>query len=91
MATRITSKGQTTIPKRIRDFLGVGPGSRVEFELAADGRVVVRKAGRRTKPKRDWLKALRRIPTLGLGTEEIMRMTRGEDWSEKSQRRRRAA
>jgi AbrB family looped-hinge helix DNA binding protein len=91
METSITSKGQTTIPKRIRDYLGVGPGSRVEFALAADGRVVVRKAGRKAKPKRDRLEALRRIPTLGLGTEEVMRMTRGDDWSEKSQRRRRAA
>lgn len=30
----VTSKGQVTIPKRIRDELGIAPGSKVEFELA---------------------------------------------------------
>ena len=28
---RVTSKGQVTIPKQIRDRLGIGPGSEVEF------------------------------------------------------------
>ena len=30
----VTSKGQVTIPKRIRDELGIAPGSKVEFEIA---------------------------------------------------------
>lgn len=30
----VTSKGQVTIPKRIRDELGIAAGSKVEFELA---------------------------------------------------------
>ena len=29
---RVTSKGQVTIPKAVRDKLGVGPGSNVGFE-----------------------------------------------------------
>jgi antitoxin PrlF len=29
--SRMTSKGQVTIPKRIRDHLGLKPGSEVEF------------------------------------------------------------
>ncbi|MBI2954298.1 MAG: AbrB/MazE/SpoVT family DNA-binding domain-containing protein [Chloroflexi bacterium] len=41
MAT-ITSKGQVTIPKRIRDALGIGPGSEVEFQLEA-GKVILRR------------------------------------------------
>jgi AbrB family looped-hinge helix DNA binding protein len=28
---RVTEKGQVTIPKEIRDRLGIGPGSEVEF------------------------------------------------------------
>ncbi|MDX8525043.1 AbrB/MazE/SpoVT family DNA-binding domain-containing protein [Mesorhizobium sp. MSK_1335] len=32
---RVTTKGQVTIPKQIRDHLGIGPGSEVEF-LATD-------------------------------------------------------
>lgn len=31
VTTRITSKGQVTIPKRIREKLGVGPGDAIEF------------------------------------------------------------
>ncbi len=37
----ITSKGQITIPKAIREVLGVAPGDRVTFVRHADGRIVV--------------------------------------------------
>jgi AbrB family looped-hinge helix DNA binding protein len=35
---RVTTKGQVTIPKPIRDHLGIGPGSEVEC-VATDGGV----------------------------------------------------
>lgn len=35
---RITSKGQVTIPKRIRDMFSVKPGDTVEFKVQ-DGKV----------------------------------------------------
>jgi antitoxin PrlF len=38
----ITSKGQVTIPKRIRDFLKVKAGDQLDFVIADDGRVLVR-------------------------------------------------
>jgi AbrB family looped-hinge helix DNA binding protein len=41
MAT-VTSKGQVTLPKEIRDRLGLGPGSQVRFDVE-DGRVILRK------------------------------------------------
>lgn len=45
MSHRLTIKGQVTIPKEIRDFLGLEEGnSCVEFAVAEDGSVVVRKA-----------------------------------------------
>lgn len=34
---RVTSKGQVTIPKEIRDKLGIGPGSEVEFRPSEGG------------------------------------------------------
>jgi AbrB family looped-hinge helix DNA binding protein len=34
---RVTTKGQVTIPKLIRDHLGIGPGSEVEFVATEDG------------------------------------------------------
>ena len=44
MATKVTRKGQVTIPKPVRDHLGIVPGSQVAFRRAADGKVVVEKA-----------------------------------------------
>ena len=38
----ITSKGQATIPKRIREFLKVKAGDQLDFVIADDGRVLVR-------------------------------------------------
>jgi antitoxin PrlF len=38
----LTSKGQTTIPKEIRDSLGLKPGDRMTFTQMPDGTVVMR-------------------------------------------------
>ena len=37
----LTSKGQITLPKRIREKLGVKPGDRVAFRENPDGTIVV--------------------------------------------------
>ena len=42
--SKITAKGQTTIPAEIRAELGVGPGDRLEFMTEPDGKVTIRKA-----------------------------------------------
>jgi antitoxin PrlF len=41
MQSAITSKGQATIPKPIRDHLGLKPGDRVKFFIQPDGHVVM--------------------------------------------------
>jgi AbrB family looped-hinge helix DNA binding protein len=38
----ITSKGQVTIPRRIRDLLRLEPGDRIDFVIDDQGRVLVR-------------------------------------------------
>jgi AbrB family looped-hinge helix DNA binding protein len=38
----ITSKGQVTIPRRIREMLRLEPGDRIDFVIDDGGRVVVR-------------------------------------------------
>jgi AbrB family looped-hinge helix DNA binding protein len=37
----LTSKGQVTIPKKIRDRLGLRVGTRLEFTIDAQGKLVV--------------------------------------------------
>ncbi|MGE3144359.1 MAG: AbrB/MazE/SpoVT family DNA-binding domain-containing protein [Pseudorhodoplanes sp.] len=77
MSTTVTSKGQVTIPKQVRDLLGIVPGSVVDFERGSDGRIVIVKAEKKAKPTR--LARLRGHAGKGLSTNEIMAMTRGED------------
>jgi AbrB family looped-hinge helix DNA binding protein len=72
-------KGQVTIPKPIRDHLVLRPGDRVEFEVDADGAVVVRKADPGTEVLEDRFAELMGCATAGLTTDEIMALTRGED------------
>ncbi len=76
MATTVTSKGQVTIPKPVRDRLGIKRGDAVEFELAPDGRVIVVKVGGRRPAS--WFAALRGRAGKGLSTDQIMALTRGE-------------
>jgi len=40
----LTSKGQLTLPKAIRDVLRLGAGDRVDFVVKGDGTVVLRPA-----------------------------------------------
>lgn len=76
MTTKVTSKGQVTIPKPVREFLGIGPGSDVDFRRAADGSIVIEKAaGARPRSR---LAELRGAAGPGLTTDEIMALTRGE-------------
>ena len=42
MMTTMTSKGQITLPKAIRDKLGLDTGSRLDFSLQDDGTIRVR-------------------------------------------------
>ena len=77
MPTRVTTKGQVTIPKPIRDRLGIVPGDAVAFELAADGRIVLVKPTGMQPSSR--FAALRGRAGPGLSTDEIMALTRGEN------------
>ena len=42
----LTSKGQTTIPKDVRDYLGLRAGDRIEFVLTEDKTVLLKPATR---------------------------------------------
>jgi len=72
----VTSKGQVTIPKAVRERLGIVAGNMVEFELSEHGQMVLVKAGATPAPSR--FEALRGVAGPGLSTDEIMALTRGE-------------
>jgi AbrB family looped-hinge helix DNA binding protein len=65
-----------TIPKRLRDHLGLKPGSDIDFELAEDGRVFLKT---RLEAPEGRFARLRGSAKLGMSTDELMRLTRGED------------
>jgi AbrB family looped-hinge helix DNA binding protein len=77
MATTVTSKGQVTIPKPVRDRLGIVPGNQVAFRQAADGSIVIEKAdGSPSQPSR--LASLRGHAGRGMTTDEIMALLRDD-------------
>lgn len=77
MATTVTAKGQVTIPKPVRDLLGIVPGSKVDFQRAADGSVVILRADKKQPPQSRFAR-LRGHAGPGLDTDAIMALTRGE-------------
>ena len=77
MATTVTSKGQVTIPKPVRDHMGIGPGSQVAFRRAADGSIVIEKADG-TRPQSRFARLVG-IAGPGPTTDEIMALLRGDD------------
>lgn len=74
---RVTEKGQVTIPKKLRDELGIGAGSEVEFERKGDA-IVVRKVSDLPSRGARIVERLRGRGDVRLTTDEIMALTRGE-------------
>ena len=82
-STTLTSKGQATIPKHIRDRLGLKPGSRLVFEVNKEGELVLRSE---EKPEETMQQRIdRALASLEIDnqwqgtTEEYMTLIRGED------------
>lgn len=76
MTTTVTAKGQVTIPKAVRDLLGIAPGSKVDFNRAPDGSIVIVRADRKAAVSR--FKRLKGHAGKGLDTDAIMKLTRGD-------------
>jgi antitoxin PrlF len=82
MATTLTSKGQVTIPKRIRDAMRLAAGTPVEFSVNAAGEVVLHPAkparGARS-PARDRFDAVRGRADVPWRTDALMKLLRADD------------
>jgi len=79
MSTTLTSKGQVTIPKQIRDALGLTPGSTVDFAVNREGEIILHKAGARPPRKRDRFEQVRGKADIKWRTDQLMALLRGDD------------
>jgi antitoxin PrlF len=78
MATNLTSKGQVTVPKKVRDYLGLKPGAPVTFKRLASGEIALLAAKPGTKLRPSKFGKLRGRATVRMRTEEILALTRGD-------------
>jgi AbrB family looped-hinge helix DNA binding protein len=78
---KITSKGQVTIPKWVREAAGLVPGTEVEFIVEADGVRLVKANGQSRRTRGDLaIEHLRRnAGSVSMTTDELMALTRGDD------------
>lgn len=82
MSTTLTSKGQVTIPKRIRDELQLLPGTAVEFSVNRDGQVVLHRpdpAKGMRRARKDRFEAVRGRADVRWRTDELMKLLRADD------------
>jgi AbrB family looped-hinge helix DNA binding protein len=78
MATQLTSKGQVTVPKSVRDYLGLKAGSAVTFEKVASGEIVMRPTKKSKQTRGSVFARMRGRATVRMRTEEILALTRGD-------------
>jgi AbrB family looped-hinge helix DNA binding protein len=74
---KVTEKGQVTLPKQLRDELGIGAGSEVAFERTDDG-ILVRKVVAGGSRGRRVTQRLRGRGDVVMTTDDIMQLTRGD-------------
>jgi AbrB family looped-hinge helix DNA binding protein len=79
MSTTLTSKGQVTIPKQIRDALNLVPGCTVDFAVNREGDVVIHRVSARSGREPNRFDAARGKADVKWRTDELMALLRGED------------
>lgn len=72
MASTVSEKGQVTVPKQLRERLGIRPGDQLEFS-EEHGRLVARKVSERNP-----VEAVYGILELDQGTDKTLRGLRGD-------------
>ena len=79
MSTTLSVKGQVTIPKPIRDALGLRPGMPVDFAVNKEGEVVIQKVEGAIKGKLDRFEAARGKAEIKWRTQDLMALLRHEN------------
>lgn len=81
MTTTLTSKGQVTIPKRIRDELQLLPGATVQFSVNPAGELVLHRppAAKGSRgPRLDRFDAVRGRADVQWRTDDLMKLLRSD-------------
>ncbi len=78
MTTTLTSKGQVTIPKQIRDALNLTPGCAINFDVSQNGDVIIHKVGARMSHEPDRFEKVRGKADIKWRTDDLMALLRGE-------------
>jgi antitoxin PrlF len=76
--TRITVKGQVTLPKGVRDAVGLKPGDKVDVRATASGGVYIEKPGTSESYKARLHALAKRRMIRGITTDEFMEFIRGD-------------
>jgi antitoxin PrlF len=78
VSTTVTVKGQVTIPKDVRDAIGIKPGDKVEVRATASGAVIITKLGARDDYRARLYALAKKRVIRGITTDELMELTRGD-------------
>ncbi len=78
MSTTLTIKGQVTIPKQIRDSLGLKPGAKLDFAVNENGEVVLHKTETTARRKTNRFEVARGKADVKWRTQDLMALLRGE-------------
>ena len=79
MPTTLTLKGQVTIPKHIRDALGLMPGAQLDFAVNSQGEVILQKAAANAGSSKDRFELARGKAQIKWKTKDLMKLLRGPD------------
>lgn len=79
MGYALTSKSQVTIPKHIRQKLGVGPGDSVTFAANDRGEIVVQSTLTEREQRGNTLRESQADFKMDIDVDEWLEMTRGTD------------
>jgi antitoxin PrlF len=81
MGNTLTKKGQVTIPKRVRDALGLKPGDEVDFDVDEKGAIYLRRAAGTPPREPDGIdRAVGSADYKWGSTAEYMKFIRGDDY-----------
>ena len=72
---KVTTKGQVTIPARIREFLGIHPHTDVNFRIKGSTVILVKQSDQSCEKAK--FEAMRGVLKDSMSTQEWMKNTRG--------------